>query len=132
MTYVTTGSPDVGALHVSVTELPLDVAVRPLGAPGAVAPAVVTRAIGRAPEKHAASATPLRQRAKSTDDVIDRPEAADGAAAAALIAIAVREGAEGDDDPPLQAAEHSAVVVITTTAVIALVIASPPPAVIVC
>lgn len=107
---MTTGSPDGGAPHVSVTALPLAVAVSVPGAPGAVAPAVATRTTGRAPEKHPASPDGCRHRARSTTDApkIDGPEveAATEVTPGAFEAGRDAEGAAGDDEDPHAAASR--------------------------
>jgi hypothetical protein len=60
--YVTTGSPDAGAFHVRVTELPATLAWRAAGDPGAVAPAAA--GASRAAEKQSACAKPPRHAEK--------------------------------------------------------------------
>jgi hypothetical protein len=66
MMYVAMGSPDAGALHVSITVLPFDDEDRPIGADGAVDAAPTVRAWIRAAPKHPGSCAACRHRAKST------------------------------------------------------------------
>lgn len=101
-----------------MTVLPLAVAVSAPGAPGAVAPAVATRATGRAPEKHAASPDDCRQRANADAVAVDTAGIAlsepNPVGAGLLTATALREaidgapGAAGDDGPP-HAADRTAI-----------------------
>jgi hypothetical protein len=67
MTYDWTGSPVTGALQVSVTLLPEDVAVRLVGPPGATAPATAPVDLNSAAVKHAGAPDPAKQRPSSPD-----------------------------------------------------------------
>ena len=65
ITYAVVGSPPLGAVHVSVTELPDEVATRLLGTPGAVAAAeVAPRVLSRGAEKQEESGAPPKHAAK--------------------------------------------------------------------
>ena len=81
MMYAETAVP-AGAFHVSVTELPLELTTRPLGA-ATSAPPVAVAARTLADRKHPASPDPCRHRAKSplatelmVDSIRPRVEAA--------------------------------------------------------
>lgn len=101
--YESTGSPEAGAFHASVTELPLTEDVRPPGAPGAVTPAPIAFACNRLAEKHAACWDDCKQAATVAPltPAIDAPDTC-----AVLLVVPAgatpdsEDGAPGEGAPP--------------------------------
>src|SRR5262245_30185530 len=102
MTYEITGSGDAGAVHLNVTFPPSAEAVKFNGADGIAAAAPVDRVAALWFARQARSASPPRQRARSTCDPIDDTamvarSPSDGAEAARVDSARVgAAGAEGD------------------------------------
>src|SRR6185295_19448008 len=124
MMYEMTASPEAGAIHVSVTELPIADALRLIGVPTAAAPAA-DFVPSRAPEKQRAPSDPCRQRANASS----LPEGAAGSMSmpkepnvAGAVRGCVVDGAVGADERP-----HAAAAMTNSTRAQALRFIVRPP-----